>query len=165
MVAQVVEVEIEAGQHFLQGVGISVVEGRVARDPGTDLIEVPVSWIALHDTVYVELPLRAVSDEGHVPPEDVPELWKLVKVMLAQEFAHAGQARVVVAGVEARDAHRLGIPPHGAELEDAEWMPAQADSLLGINNGTAVLDEDGQRTDDNRFYAVKLLPVKGKKFI
>ena len=71
-------------------------------------------------------------------------------MVLAQEFSHAGQARIIVAGVEPGDTQGFGVPAHGTELENVERATSQPDALLGIYNGSAVLDEDGQRADENQ---------------
>ena len=62
MVAKVEEVEVEPRQHLVHRVGVPVVEGGVAGNTGTDLVQVPVPRVAVDNLVDVELAFRPLSD-------------------------------------------------------------------------------------------------------
>lgn len=96
-VLQVEEIVTQAAEHFLDGVGIAVVEGGVGGDTRTDLVEVAITGIALHNLVDVELALGTGTDKGHLAAEDVPELGKLVEVVFTKELADLGHAFVLAA--------------------------------------------------------------------
>ena len=157
---EIVEVKLEAAEHLLEGVGVAVSEGRVRGYTRTDLVQVVVARIGLHDLVDVELTLRAVADECHVADEYVPKLWKLVQVVLTQELSDLSQARILVAAVKGRT-HGLGIQTHAAELVDVERTTEAADALLAVDCRAAVLalDEDvaekERRAEDYQQYTRK----------
>ena len=71
---QIVEVKLQSAQHLLHGVSVSIVERGVGCHPRTNLIEIRIAGITLHDLVDVELALRTRSDERHVSNEDIPKL-------------------------------------------------------------------------------------------
>ena len=137
-VLQVEQVVAQAAQHLLEGVRVAVVQRGVGRDTRTDLVEVAIAGIALHDLVDVELAFRARADEGHLADEHVPQLGQLVQVVFAQELAHLGQAGVRTALVQGR-AELLGIQAHAAELVDIERTAEAADALLLEDGRPAVL--------------------------
>ena len=140
---QVVEVELEAAQHLLHGVGVAVVERGVGGDAWTHLIEVGVVGVVLHDLVDVELALGARSDEGHVAHEHIPELRQFVEVVLAQCAANGGETRVaIVAGKELRTLG-FGVGVHGAEFIDEERPSAAPDALLAEESRAAVAAANG----------------------
>ena len=63
---------------------------------------------------------------------------------LTQYFPNPGQARIVFCSKDlSRQA--LGIPNHGAELEDLEMFPSAADPFLRIENRPAIFQPDGER--------------------
>lgn len=138
---EVIEVELEATEHLLHGVGVAIVEGGVAGDTGTNLIEIGVARIVLHDLVDEELALGTWSDEGHVAEEDIPELRKLVEVMIAQELARLGEAAVTLGARELRTLV-LGIGAHGAELIHVERTAKATNALLLVNGGSIVVALD-----------------------
>ena len=73
-VPQVVEVILQAAQHLFHRVRISVVERCVRGNSGTDLIEVGVTYVVLHDLVDVELAFGSGTDKGHIAAEYGPQL-------------------------------------------------------------------------------------------
>lgn len=141
-VLQVEEIVTQAAEHFLDGVGIAVVEGGVGGDTRTDLVEVAITGIALHNLVDVELALGTGTDKGHLAAEDVPELGKLVEVVFTKELADLGHAFVLAAGIQGGTC-LFGIELHAAELIDVERTTETADTLLLENGGTAVFALDG----------------------
>lgn len=141
-VLQIKKIVAQATEHLLDGVGIAVVEGGVRGDTRTDLVEVAITGIALHDLVDVELALGTGTDKGHLATEDVPELGKLVEVVLTKELADLGHAFVLAAGIQGGTC-LFGIELHAAELIDVERATETADALLLENGGTAVFALDG----------------------
>lgn len=140
-VLQIEEVVAQAAEHLLDGVGIAIVEGGVGSDTRTDLVEVAITGIALHNLVDVELALGTRADKGHLPAEDVPKLGKLVEVVLTQELADLGHAFVLAARIQGGTC-LFGIELHAAELVDVERTAETADALLLENGGTAVFALD-----------------------
>lgn len=147
VVTKIVEVQVQAGEHFLQGVRIAVVQGGIAGYARTDLGQVLVARIALHDLVNIILTFRTVADERHVSPEYVVKLRPFVQVMLAEEFAHLGEPGIVVPGIQRRAAAGLGVGPHGPKLEDLERLSSPSDAFLPVNDRFPVLDPDGKGAD------------------
>ena len=140
-VLQIEEVVAQAAEHLFDGVGIAVVEGGVGGDTRTDLVEVAITGIALHDLVDVELALGTGTNESHVAAEDVPKLGKLVEVVFTQELADLGHAVICAAGIQGGTC-LFGIELHAAELVDVERATETADTLLLENGGTAVFALD-----------------------
>lgn len=138
---QIEEVVAQAAEHLFDGVGIAVVEGGVRSDPRTDLVEVTITGIALHDLVDVELALGTGTDKGHLATEDVPKLGKFVEVVFTKELADLGHAFVLAAGIQGGTC-LFGIELHAAELVDVERTTKTADALLLENGGTAVFALD-----------------------
>lgn len=141
-VLQIEEVITQATEHLLDSVGIAIVEGGVGGDTRTDLVEVAITGIALHNLVDVELALGTGADKGHLATEDVPELGKFVEVVFTQELADLGHAFVLAAGIQGGTC-LFGIELHAAELIDVERATETADALLLENGGTAVFALDG----------------------
>ena len=138
---QIEEVVAQATEHLLNSVGIAVVEGGVRSDPRTDLVEVAITGIALHDLVDVELALGTWTDKGHLATEDVPELGKFVEVVFTKELADLGHAFVLATGMQGGTC-LFGIELHAAELVDVERATETADALLLENGGTTVFALD-----------------------
>lgn len=148
-VLQIEEVVAQAAEHLLDGVGIAIVEGGVGSDTWTDLVEVAITGIALHNLVDVELAFGTWTDKGHLATEDVPELGKLVEVVLTQELADLGHAFVLAAGIQGGTC-LFGIELHAAELVDVERTTETADALLLENGGTAVFALDSNVTEQKQ---------------
>lgn len=140
-VLQIEEVVAQAAEHLLDGVGIAIVEGGVGSDTRTDLVEVAITGIALHNLVDVELALGTWTDKGHLAAEDVPELGKFVEVVLTQELADLGHAFVLATRIQGGTC-LFGIELHAAELIDVERATETADALLLENGRTAVFALD-----------------------
>lgn len=148
-VLQIEEIVAQAAEHLLDGIGIAVVEGGVGGDPRTDLVEVAITGIALHDLVDVELALGTGTDKGHLATEDVPELRKLVEVVFTKELADLGHAFVLAARIQGGTC-LFGIELHAAELVDVERATETADALLLENGGTAVFALDSNVTEQKQ---------------
>ena len=148
-VLQIEEVVAQAAEHLLDGIGIAVVEGGVGGDPRTDLVEVAITGIALHNLVDVELAFGTWTDKGHLATEDVPELGKFVEVVLTKELADLGHAFVFAAGIQGGTC-LFGIELHAAELVDVERTTETADALLLENGGTAVFALDSNVTEQKQ---------------
>ena len=69
---QIEQVVTQAAEHLIDRVRIPIVERGVRGHPRTDLVEVTVTGITLHDLVDVELTLGTGTDKGHVAHEDIP---------------------------------------------------------------------------------------------
>ncbi len=149
-VLEVVEIELEAAEHLLQRVAIAIVERGVGGDARTDLVEVLVAWVTLHDLLDVVFALGARADEGHVADKHVVELGQLVEVMGAKEAARARQAAVVLMGGELRTI-LLGVELHAAEFVDEERLPVAPDALLLVDGGPAVLTPHGDIADEEQW--------------
>lgn len=148
-VLEVVEVELQTAEHLLQRVAIAIVERGVGGDARTDLVEVLVARVALHDLLDVVFALGARADEGHVADKHVVELGQLVEVMGTKETAHACQAAVVLMCGELRPV-LLGVELHAAELVDKERTPISPDALLFVDGGTAVLTPHGDVAEEKQ---------------
>ena len=77
-------------------------------------------------------PLGARADDGHVAPEDVPELRQLVDVRAAQQATGPGDTGVV--GLRPLRALRLGVDPHRPQLDDLERLAVLAEAALAIED-------------------------------
>src|SRR3712207_5708329 len=93
---QIVKVELQSAQHLLHRVGIAIVERGVGSNAWPNLIEERVALVVLHNLVDVELAFGSWSDESHVATENVPQLWQLVKMVVAQEPANLRHAMVAL---------------------------------------------------------------------
>lgn len=144
---QVVEVELQSSEHLLHGVGVAIVEGGVGGDTRANLVEEAVTRVVLLYLVDVVLALRSRPDERHVADEDVPELWELVEVMVAEEHANLGHAGVFLVPEELRTIF-LGIHPHAAELVDIERSPEAPDSFLLEDGWATILPSDEDIADE-----------------
>jgi len=89
-------------------------------------------------------------DHTHLPPQHVHELGQFIEAGAAQEFAQAGDARIVleleivaellrqIGGFRQQPAeHPIGVAPHGAELDTAEAAVIAADPLLHVEHWPA----------------------------
>ena len=145
---QIIEVVVQAIDHLFDGVGVAVIERCIRGDTGTNLIEIRIAVVFLHDLVDVVLAFRARTDEGHVAAEDIPKLWEFVKMVLAQHFPDLGQAVVGFSAGELRTAV-FGVDAHGAEFEDVERFAVKTYALLLIDGRTAVFKFDSQIAKQN----------------
>lgn len=69
---QIEQVVTQAAEHLIDRVRIPIVERGVRGHPRTDLVEVTVTGITLHDLVDIELALRTGTDKGHIAHENIP---------------------------------------------------------------------------------------------
>ena len=69
---QIEQVVTQAAEHLIDRVRIPIVERGVRGNARTDLVEVTVTGITLHDLIDVELTLGTGTDKGHVAHEDIP---------------------------------------------------------------------------------------------
>ena len=69
---QIEQVIAQTAEHLLQRIRITVIERGVRGHARTDLVEVTITRITLHDLVDVELTLGTGTDKGHVAHEDIP---------------------------------------------------------------------------------------------
>ena len=126
---QVEKVVAQAAQHLLHGVGIAVVQSGIGRNAGTNLVQVAIARVVLHNLVDVELALGPGAYEGHFADKHVPQLGQFVQVMVAQKLAHLGEALVFFARIQGRTV-LLGIQLHAAELVDVERTTETPDAFL-----------------------------------
>lgn len=145
-VLEVEEVVLETAEHLFDGVGVTVVVGGVGGDSRTDLVEIGVARVTLHDLVDEELALRTRTHECHVAAEDVPELRKFIEMVGADETADLCKTRVLVTSEKGRTAG-LGVGAHRAELVDVERTAETAYALLAVDCRASVLDLDGKPDD------------------
>ena len=112
-VSKVVKVILQAAQHLLHCVRVSVVQSRVTRHSRTDLIEIDISGVVLENLVNIEFTLGTGTDKGHITAEDIPQLWQLVQMVCADELADLCQTRVVISSTMAQLwTEFLGIEAH-----------------------------------------------------
>ena len=69
---QIEQVIAQTAEHLLQRIRITVIERGVRGHARTDLVEVTITRITLHDLVDVELSLRTRADKRHITNEDIP---------------------------------------------------------------------------------------------
>ena len=69
---QIEQVVTQAAEHLIDRVRIPIVERGVRGHARTDLVEVTVTRITLHDLVDVELTLGTGTDKGHVAHKNIP---------------------------------------------------------------------------------------------
>lgn len=148
-VFQIEKVVAQTAQHLLKGVGVAVVEGGIGGDTRANLEQVTVAGIALHNLVDVELALGAGTDEGHIATKHIPQLGKLVQVVLTQELAHTGEPHVLTARIEC-GAVLLGIEPHATELVNIERTTETPDTLLAEYGRSAVFALHSQVTNQKQ---------------
>ena len=98
---KIMQVHAQADEHFLHGVGVAVVERRLRRQPGAHQVNKLILGRNGHYLVDVILALRSRTYERHVALKHVPQLWQLVKMVLAQEALRNGRAGAAVARSEA----------------------------------------------------------------
>lgn len=134
---QIEQVVAEATKHFIQGIGIAVVQGGVRGYSGTNLIQITVAGIFFYDLVDIELAFGTGAYESHVSTEDVPELGEFVQMVVAQESADFCHTGVFLTGIEG-GAFLLGIQLHAAEFIDIERAAEATDTLL-LENGRATV--------------------------
>src|SRR5215207_1400947 len=93
-VFDVVEIVLDA--LLERGVATPAVDLRPAGDARLDLVAEHVLRDAVLELLDEVGPLGAWTDEGHVPPEHVPELRQFVEIELAEPAADRRAARVIV---------------------------------------------------------------------
>ena len=69
---QIEQVVTQAAEHLIDRVRIPIVERGVRGHARTDLVEVTITRITLHDLVDVELAFRTGADKRHITDEDIP---------------------------------------------------------------------------------------------
>lgn len=133
-----------------------------AGDAGDDLDVVFVVG-AVHDLLVGQD--GAGADQAHFAADDVEELGEFIEAVFAQEFAEAGDARVVfellvavpfllqfrVLGEVAFE-DLIGADVHGAELEEGVFFAVAADTGLAVKDaaGGIELDEGGDQAEQGR---------------
>ncbi len=147
--AEIVEVVVETAEHFLQCVGVAVVEGGVREESRTYFVEVDVGRVYCHNLVNEILAFGTRTYETHVAAQHVDELGELVEVVGTDESAYAGKARLLACGEFGADnVARTGFC-HGAELVDGEGAAVAADALLAEEDGALRFFElDAQCNDE-----------------
>ena len=82
------------------------------------------------------------AHQGHLAPQDIPELGQLVQAALAQEFADPGD---ILGGIlEQMGGNVMGRGAlHAAEFMKLEEGLPLAEALLGKQHGTGIVDDDG----------------------
>ena len=126
---QIEQIIAQTAEHLFDGIGVAVIKGSVGGNARSDLEQIAVTGIALHDLFDVEFAFGTGADKGHLPAEDIPKLGKLVKVMFTQEFPDFGHALVFTAGIESGSVF-LGIELHATELVNVERTTKTADTFL-----------------------------------
>jgi len=87
--------------------------------------------------------LRARTDDGHLTSNHVPELWKLIDLVIPQQLSEGSNALVVSSG----DAGPGAACFHAPQLEKHEGAPVLADPALAKQDGSAVSDNDSDCTN------------------
>ena len=94
-VAAVIEVHAQPFEHLLHGVGVAVVKRGIGEQSGALEIQKLVIWIDCHDFLDEIGPFGPITHNRHISAQHVDELWQLVQMVLAEEFAHRGKTLVV----------------------------------------------------------------------
>ena len=89
-------------------------------------------------------PFRTGADNAHLAAQDVDDLGHLVQAAGPQRPAQSGHPGIVDPGPH-RPESLLGVPDHGAKLDDAEDASVLAQPLLPVEHGAPVANQDGQR--------------------
>ena len=153
---QIVEVILQAAQHLLHRIRITVVERCIARHTGTNLVKVGISLVILQNLIDVVFSLRTRPYERHIPAEDIPQLGQFIQVVGSNKPTDTGQAHIALTATAAeRGSLLLGIETHRAEFVDVEGLTKTADTLLLEDRRTAILpshsnvaDQKQRREDD-----------------
>lgn len=147
---KIIEIIVQSAEHLLKRVRIAIVEGSIRGDTGTNLIEVFVARIGLHNLIDEELPFGPRAYESHITDKYVPQLRKLVKMVGSEEFAGLREAFVAVLIEQLGHAGSLGIGCHRAELINLEWLAVMSDSLLSEDGGASILLLDHDVADQKK---------------
>lgn len=103
----------------------------------------------LHDLVDIILALRAWTNERHITFDDIPQLGKLIEVVLAQFGSNMRQSGVIGRLDKFGYAAIFRILFHGAELVNPERLAMTSDALLAIDDGQAILTPDSNGTESH----------------
>lgn len=69
---KVIQVIVKTTKHLLHSVRIAIIESGIACYARTNLIQERIAWIMLHNLIYEELTLWAVSYKRHITTEHIP---------------------------------------------------------------------------------------------
>lgn len=144
--AEIEEVVFKSAEHFLHRVGVSVAQGGDRCYARATLIERFVARIVFHDLFDEESSFGTVADKGHVSRQYIEELRKFVEMAVSQEFAHFGQAFVVVS-FEKLGSVGFGVASHAAEFVYVERFSSETDAFLPEESRSAVLAFYGCEAD------------------
>ena len=148
-VLQIVKVEVETTQHFLHRICISIVEGGIGSDTRANLVETLVTGVTLHNLVDEILAFGAGTHKSHVADEHVPQLGKLIEMVLSEKFARFGQTVVVVL-VKQAGTILLCIHLHAPELIDIKRLATLSYPFLFIDGRLAIFPDDGEITNQKQ---------------
>ena len=124
---QIAYVHAQSLEHLLHRVRVAVVQGGFRCQSRLHLVNKLVTGVFLHYFVYKILAFRPRPDKRHVAPQHVPQLRKLVKMVLAQKPLRACGVFLVALGNE----HRLvATPAHRPEFIYGKRLSALAYPLL-----------------------------------
>ena len=134
---QVVEVHIQAAQHLLHRICVSVIEGCVGSNTRANLIQILISRVTFHNLVYVELSFWSWTNKRHVATNHVPELRKFIQMMFSQKLTDMGKPLIFFMGTELRTI-LFCIHRHASEFIDVEGAPKPSDSFLFENSWSTI---------------------------
>ena len=104
----------------------------------TNHIQIVIVWILQPDFLYEIAAFGPGAHERHFPFKDIHQLWKFVKMMLAQELAYFCQA-LIISLRQLRLTITFLIGTHCPEFQNIERFSFIADSLLLKKNTTIAL--------------------------
>ena len=101
-------------------------------DAGAYFEQVFVMWCTGYNLIDVKLPFGAWANQGHFPPQDVPELGQFVQAVFAHGAPPGGNPVVAILRQLWALVFCIGI--HGAELNDKKRFAIDANPLLPVKN-------------------------------
>src|SRR5437879_2356917 len=141
-VLDVVQIVLELFQRVVDGRSVAVLDLSPARDPRLDGKPLHVERDLLLKVLDELWPLRARSDEAHVPHEDVEELRELIQTCPPKKGSHTRHSRVALRGPY-RPGLLLGVVAHGPKLVQDEDTAVLTGPGLAVQNRARRLELDG----------------------
>ena len=143
---QIEQVITKTAEHLLHRIRIAIVERSIRSHPRTNLIKKPITRILFHNPIDVEFAFGTRTDKSHIANEYIPQLGKLIQMVLAKELSYSGQSGILSTRIQGRT-KLLRIQPHALELVDIERTSKTTNPLLFENSRTTILPLHGQITE------------------
>ena len=131
-VFDVQQIEFQALNHLVYVGSVAVFDLSPGSDTGAYFEQVFIMWCTGYNLIDVKLPFGAWANQGHFPPQDVPELGQFVQAV----FAHGGApgCNPVVAILRQLWALVFRIGVHGAEFKNEKRFAIVSNPLLSVKN-------------------------------